>query len=59
MRISIFENNEFVAIETSKAKGVFQETVLDVDYRYKLNNKKEILKSDGTIENIQYFGKIE
>ena len=59
LRIAIFENNEFIAIETNKAKDMFQETVLNNDKSYVLKQRKEILKTNGTIEAIHYFGIIE
>lgn len=59
LRIAIFENNEFIAFETQKAKGLFKETVLDVDNSYILKNRKQLLKTDGTIDIIQYFGEIK
>lgn len=59
LRIAIFENNEFVAFETSKANNAFKETVLDIDERYKLSKRQQILKKDGSLEIIQYFGTIE
>jgi hypothetical protein len=59
LRIAIFENREFVAFETNKANNVFKETVLDKDERYKLTKRQQIVKKDGSIEIIQYFGTIK
>ena len=59
LRIAIFENNEFVAFETSKSINAFKETVLDIDERYKLSKRQEVVKKDGSLEVIQYFGTIE
>ena len=58
LRIAIFENNEFVAIELPKAKNVFEETVLDNDKRYELKSRKQIFKNDGSNEVTYYFGTI-
>lgn len=59
LRVAIFENNEFIAIETPKANGLFNETILMNDKSYVLNQRKEILKPNGTIDIIYYFGNIE
>lgn len=56
LRIGIFENKEFIAIETNKAEGVFKQAVLDQDNSYVVKNKQTILKKDGTVDHIKYFG---
>ena len=56
LRIAIFENGEFLAIENQKAYGIFQETVLNKDNSYKLKNKQQELNVDGTLKCIIYFG---
>ena len=57
LRIGIFEDKTFVAIETSKADGVFQQTVLDQDSSYVLLDKKVVNKADGSVDHIKYIGR--
>lgn len=56
LRIAIFENREFIAIETPKAEGIFKQTVLDQDSSYTLNEVTPVLKANGSVDHIKYFG---
>lgn len=56
LRIALFDDSSFIAIETNKAKGVFQQTVLDQDFSYVLLNKETICKKDGSVDHVKYFG---
>jgi hypothetical protein len=59
LRIALFSNNEFIAIETSKNLNIFKQTVLEQDDKYILQNYQTILKSDGSIDYALYRGIID
>jgi hypothetical protein len=59
LRIALFSNNEFIAIETPKNLNIFKQTVLEQDDKYILQNYQTILKSDGSIDYAIYRGIID
>ena len=56
LRIAIFADKSFIAIETPKSLGIFQDLVLNKDARFELKNKTTETKKDGTVDHIKYFG---
>lgn len=56
LRIALFSNNEFIAIETPKNLNIFKQTVLEQDDKYILKNYQTILKSDGSLDYAIYRG---
>lgn len=59
LRIALFSNNEFIAIETPKNLNIFKQTVLEQDDKYILKKHQTILKSDGSLDYAIYRGIID
>ena len=56
LRIALFSNNEFIAIETPKNLNIFRQTVLEQDDKYILKNHQTFLKPDGSMDYAIYRG---
>jgi excinuclease UvrABC nuclease subunit len=58
LRIALFDDNHFIAIETPKGFGLFEQTVINQDeYKvYNIQETKHINNPDGSLKNAIYLG---
>lgn len=58
LRIALFDDNNFIAIETPKGFGLFEQTVLNQDANkvYNLTQTIHIENPDGSLKNAIYVG---
>lgn len=58
LRIALFDDNNFIAIETPKGLGLFEKTVLNQDDNkvYNLTKTIHLENPDGSLKNAVYVG---
>jgi hypothetical protein len=58
LRIALFDDNNFIAIETPKGLGLFEQTVLNQDTNkvYNLTKTIHLENPDGSLKNAVYVG---
>lgn len=58
LKIAVFDENKFIAIESPKAMNIFKETILDQYDNFIVEKQQTISNPDGSTKLLLYMGNI-